>query len=67
MDVANATENGHNKLKDDVGDRCQKLFLDFLEGYLVYLFFFSDRINLYNKITGLKLMANPSILKWLKN
>ena len=40
MDVANATENGHNKLKDDVGDRCQKLFLDFLEGYLVYLFFF---------------------------
>lgn len=35
MDVANATENGHNKLKDDVGDRCQKLFLDFLEGFEV--------------------------------
>jgi len=35
MDVANANETGHNKYKDDVGDRCQKLFLDFLEGFEV--------------------------------
>ena len=36
MDVANANETGHNKYKDDVGDRCQKLFLDFLEGYFLF-------------------------------
>ena len=50
MDVANATENGHNKLKDDVGDRCQKLFLDFLEGNLVYLFFFVTELTFITKL-----------------
>lgn len=31
MDV-NAAQQVQNKLKDEVGQRCQKLFLDFLEG-----------------------------------
>ena len=58
MDVANA-ETGHNKFKDDVGDRCQKLFLDFLEGYFILLIlncfifnFFYSIILFVNKIKG---------------
>jgi len=31
MDVA-AGQQAPNKFKDEVGQRCQKLFLDFLEG-----------------------------------
>jgi hypothetical protein len=31
MDVAGA-QQVQNKVKDDVAQRCQKLFLDFLEG-----------------------------------
>ncbi|KZS10347.1 DNA helicase [Daphnia magna] len=34
MDVAGA-QQVQNKVKDDVGQRCQKLFLDFLEGFEV--------------------------------
>lgn len=37
MDIAEARE-GINKVKDEVGARCQKLFQDFLEEYALFLY-----------------------------
>ena len=33
MDVANRTQNRQPLVKDDLGERVQKLFQDFLESY----------------------------------
>lgn len=59
MDVA-AAQQVQNKCKDEVGQRCQKLFLDFLEGSVISVFDALAEHNIYVKILGLKLMERLS-------